>query len=48
MSTTDLSKSPNMTPHRLESLTDGIFAFAMTLFSPWLIKQLAQTLSIRY
>ncbi|MDD5382969.1 MAG: TMEM175 family protein [Candidatus Margulisbacteria bacterium] len=31
MSETDQPKSPNMDPHRLESLTDGIFAFAMTL-----------------
>jgi uncharacterized membrane protein len=31
MNETDLPKSTSMAPHRLESLTDGIFAFAMTL-----------------
>jgi len=31
MSETKFSKSTGMTPHRLESLADGIFAFAMTL-----------------
>jgi len=31
MNETEFSKSTGMTPRRLESLADGIFAFAMTL-----------------